>query len=81
MIAITVAIVVVGVALVAAVGIVGGFDGTSLIYFALIVALGAMAITVARKSRTGAVGPRRCVRCEGLISPNEPYCKHCGAAQ
>jgi hypothetical protein len=75
----TIVIVVVGVALAGAVGLAGGFDAASLLYFGIIVALGALAIAVARKSGTGAVGPRRCPQCGGLISPNAPYCKHCGA--
>jgi hypothetical protein len=78
---VTITIVVVGVALAAAVGIVGGFDTTALIYFALIIALGTLAIAVARKSKTGEVGPRPCTDCGGLNSPNAPYCKHCGSGQ
>lgn len=70
-------IVVVGVSLAAAIGIAGGFDATSLIYFSLIIALGAIAIAVARKSKTGKVGPVTCANCGGLNSPSAPSCKHC----
>lgn len=45
----------------------------------LIVATGALAIAIARRSDRGLASPARCAECGGLISPNAPYCKHCGA--
>jgi hypothetical protein len=75
----TVAIVVAGIGLSVVVGIGRGLDATSIVMLFLIVAVGAIAIGVARKSRSGAVSPGRCERCGGLISASAPYCKHCGA--
>jgi hypothetical protein len=77
----TIAIVVVGVALVGAVGVGAGFDIMSLILFALIVALGAVAIAAARRTRGGGLRPRACAHCGGLISAMAPICTHCGARQ
>ena len=78
---VTIAIVAVGVALVAAIGATGGFDATSIVYLLLIIALGSFAIAVARKAGRDAAGPRACHKCGGLISPNAPTCKHCGTPQ
>ena len=77
----TIAIVIAGIALAAAVGIAGGFDATSAVLFGLISALGFLAVVVAHKSVGGAVAPRTCASCGGLISHSAPTCKHCGAAQ
>lgn len=55
----------------------GGFTAASLLLLGLVVGFGALAIIVARKSRSGLVEPRACPHCGGLISPNAPYCKHC----
>ena len=74
-----VALVVLGVAVVLALGLAVGFDSTALIIFAFVVVFGALAIAAARKARSGAVAPGGCPECGGLVSPNAPYCKHCGA--
>ncbi|MBA3628408.1 MAG: hypothetical protein H0W55_01840 [Actinobacteria bacterium] len=73
-------IVAAGVTLALLTGVTRGFDTASLPILAGIVALGALAIAVARRAGTGTVGPGRCDGCGGLISPNAPVCKHCGAA-
>ena len=71
----------VGVGIVAAAvfGYAVGVDVTAISIFVTLVAVGALAIAVARKSDTGKTVPARCDTCGGLISPNAPYCKHCGA--
>jgi hypothetical protein len=56
-----------------------GFDSTSLIILGFIVMFGALAIAIADKARSGAVQPAQCPSCGGLVSPNAPHCKHCGA--
>lgn len=73
------ALVVIGMAVVLALGVAVGFDSTAVIIFALVVTFGALAIAAARKAQSGAVSPGRCLECGGLVSPNAPYCKHCGA--
>lgn len=73
------AIVVGGVSLAVLVGARRGFDAVSLATLAGILALGALAIAVARRAGGGSVGPGRCAGCGGLISPHAPVCKHCGA--
>ncbi|MEA2452079.1 MAG: hypothetical protein QOG04_789 [Actinomycetota bacterium] len=61
-----------------ALGIGFGFDVAALSILATMVALGVLAIVIARKSETDAIGPATCSACGGLMSPNAPYCKHCG---
>jgi hypothetical protein len=56
----------------------GGVDAMAGILIVLIVALGALAVSVARKARSGTVEPRTCAKCGGLVSPRAPFCKHCG---
>jgi hypothetical protein len=77
--AVAVAIVAAGIALTTAIGARAGFGVVTLLLLLLIVACGLLAVAITRKSRSGTVGPARCTRCGGLISPNAPYCKHCGA--
>lgn len=57
-----------------------GFDVAAISILGSLLAVGALSIVVARKSEKGAVGvgPITCESCGGLISPNAPYCKHCG---
>ena len=55
-----------------------GLDVAGITILACLVGVGALAITITRKSATGIGGPARCVACGGLMSPNAPYCKHCG---
>ena len=74
----TFAIVGAGLLLVLALGFRQGFDTTSITILALIAVTGAVAIAAVERSQRGAVGPARCSSCEGVISPNAPYCKHCG---
>lgn len=72
------ALVVLGIAVVVALGLTAGFDWTAVIILAFVVVLGVLAVLAARKARSGMVTPGRCRECRGLISPNAPYCKHCG---
>ena len=59
-------------------GVGVGLDVAALAILATLIAVGVLAVVVARKSEGGAVGPATCSACGGLISPNAPYCKHCG---
>jgi hypothetical protein len=77
--AVTVAIVAAGIALTTTIGARAGFGVITLIMLGLIVACGVLVVAIARKSKTGAVGPATCTQCGGLISPNAPFCKHFGA--
>lgn len=71
-------IVAAGIALALVLGVSKGFDATSLTILALIVAVGAVSIAVADRSERGTVAPARCDACGGVLSPNAPFCKHCG---
>ena len=57
-----------------------GFDNVAITLFFGLVLIGALAIAVARGKDKGTTAPATCASCEGLISPNAPYCKHCGAS-
>ena len=72
------AIVVGGLLLAIALGVVFGVDAIALILLALTAAVGVLAITLARKARAGVIQPALCPSCKGFNSPNAPYCKHCG---
>lgn len=76
---VAVAIVLLGFALTVGLAVAGGLDVTGAVILALVVAVGLLVIAVARKSGAGAVQPAECSTCKGLVSPNAPYCKHCGA--
>ena len=76
---VAVAIVIVGIALVVSVAFAAGVDTASILYVAPVVLLGVVVIAAAVKMRAGRVRPYECTDCGGLISPNSPYCKHCGA--
>ena len=75
-----IAIVLLGFALTAALAVAGGLDGPGLVILTLVVAVGGLGIAVARRSGTDVVQPAECPDCGGLVSPNAPVCKHCGAA-
>jgi hypothetical protein len=77
--AVAIAIVVAGITLSTAIGAATGFGVITLILLVIIVAFGLLVIAIVMKSRSGTVGPASCARCGGLISPNAPFCKHCGA--
>lgn len=70
----------VGLGVLAAVllGLGVGFDRGAYVILSAIIAFGLLTIAVARKAQTGAVRPDKCPHCGGVISPNAPYCKHCG---
>lgn len=72
------AIVILGLAMAVALAVRIGLDITALIILAVLVAVGAAAIRVAQRSEVGATRPAVCEGCGGLMSPNAPYCKHCG---
>lgn len=72
-------VVVAGIAGAILLGIGVGIDATGLVILASIVLVGALAIWTALKVKARAVSPGGCPECGGLISPNAPHCKHCGA--
>ena len=73
-------LVAVGVIEAVVLGYAFGFDVAAISILSSILAVGILAIVVARKSESRAIGigPITCDSCGGLISPNAPYCKHCG---
>lgn len=73
------AVVVLGLTLAVVTGLNYGFDSTAVVYLALMVGVGGLAIAIAGRSEKRAAGPARCPECNGLVSPNAPYCKHCNA--
>ena len=75
-----VALVVLAEAVAVVLGIATGFDTTAVVILVLTVVMGALAIAVTGKARFGNVGPAHCQSCGGVVSPNAPYCKHCGVA-
>jgi len=72
-------IVVLGFGLTGALALIRGLDLAGAIIFASVIATGTLAIAIARKAGGGSVAPAECRACGGLVSPNAPYCKHCGA--
>ncbi len=75
-----VAIIVAGVAVALVLGLVTGFDAVGIVIFSLILLVGALGVAAVTRYRSGDVVPATCDECGGLISPNAPYCKHCGAS-
>jgi hypothetical protein len=71
------ALVVIGVIACTGAAVAAGLDATGVGILVAIIIVGAAAIAGTRKM--GRVEPGRCEECGGLISPNAPYCKHCGA--
>jgi len=72
-------LVLVAIAFVVSVGLAAGLDVYATVILGLILGFGALALAIARRSSSGAMGPGRCRECDGLVSTNTPYCKHCGA--
>ena len=60
------AIVVGGLLLAIALGVVFGVDATALILLALTAAVGLLAISIARKARAGVIQPEVCPSCKGF---------------
>jgi hypothetical protein len=71
-------IVLAGIALVVSVGARSGLDLYAVLVLGLILILGWLAITVARRSGRRSIRPNNCPECGGLASAAAPYCKHCG---
>ena len=74
-----IALVLIGIALVVSIAFAAGEDFAVIFYVAPVVFLGLVVVAAAVKMRSGSVRPAECENCGGLISPNAPYCKHCGA--
>jgi hypothetical protein len=71
--------IVAALAIAAVFGVAAGLDPVAVILFSVIVAFGALSIAIARRMRTGTIGPVVCSECGGVISAGAPYCKHCNA--
>jgi hypothetical protein len=79
MIAAVSAFIVIALAIAGVFGIALGLDPVAVILFAVIAAFGVLSIAIARRMRTGTIGPVACTHCGGAISAGAPYCKHCNA--
>ncbi len=77
---VVVAIVVAGIAFALALTINGKVSTASVVTLVFLLAAGAFALGVARRSTSSSVGPAVCHECGGVISPHAPSCKHCGVA-
>ena len=77
--AVTIGIVLAGLGLALALGIRQGFDTASVTILLFLGIVGALAVAIANRSSRGTIAPDVCAECGGVISPNAPYCKHCGA--
>jgi hypothetical protein len=73
------ALVLAGIALAVGLGLAAGLDIAAVVILGTLIAAGVLAVAVARRSESGAIAPASCSECGGLLSPNSPYCKHCGA--
>jgi hypothetical protein len=60
-------------------GVAAGLDPVAVILLAVIAAFGVLSIAIARRMKTGTIGPVLCTHCGGTISAGAPYCKHCNA--
>lgn len=79
MAAAAIAIIVAGVGFVVATAISGGsFSFGELLFVSLVIAFALLVLAVVRQARHAQ--PATCAECGGVISPNAPVCKHCGAA-
>lgn len=57
----------------------GQLDAYAAVLLGFIVGLGWLSVALARRMKKGSVAPGECAECGGLVSPQSPYCKHCGA--
>jgi hypothetical protein len=73
------AFIVVAVAVAVLFGVAAGLDPVALILLAVFCIFGGLSIAIARRMKTGDIGPVSCSECGGAISPNAPYCQHCNA--
>ena len=73
------AFIVIATAVAAIFGVAAGLDPVAVILLAVIAAFGCLSIAIARRMRTGTIGPVICSECGGAISEGAPYCKHCNA--
>ncbi|MGH2749339.1 MAG: hypothetical protein ACRDK3_00420 [Actinomycetota bacterium] len=71
-------VVVVAVVFAVGVGLAAGLDAYAAVILVAILLFGWLALATARRSKSGGVAPALCPSCDGLVSPQAPYCKHCG---
>jgi hypothetical protein len=72
-------LVLLAIVFVVSVGLAAGLDVFAAALLGFILLIGALALAVARRTGSKRVGPALCPQCSGVVSPNAPYCKHCGA--
>lgn len=72
-------VVLVAIAFAVSVGLVAGLDLYAAVILGLILAFGTLALAIARRTKSGTIGPGRCRACGLVVSPNAPFCIHCGA--
>jgi hypothetical protein len=73
------AFIAIGLSVALAIGLARGFDTVAIVIFAFLVGVGVLSVAASARFRAGGIAPGKCAECGGLISPNAPYCKHCGA--
>jgi hypothetical protein len=71
-------ILIAGIVFALGLGIVLGLDAYGFLVLALVLSCGWLGFALL--ARSGEIIPAKCAACGGLISPNAPYCKHCGAS-
>lgn len=76
-----IALLITGAGVVLAIGIAFNSGGgpVTFVLLGLVLAAAALVVAVVRRQKAGGIGPAVCAECGGVISPNAPYCKHCGA--
>ena len=72
-------LIIAGIAFAVVLGLNRGFDPFSGLIFVLVVALGVLGIAIVLRANETSVRVGRCGECGGVISPDAPSCKHCGA--
>ena len=77
---VAVAIIVSGVLVAGALGFAAGFDPVGIVIFSFILLFAALGLAAVAKFRSRSVSPVPCRGCGKAISPNAPFCKHCGAS-
>ncbi len=71
-------VVIVGSAVALVLGLAAGMDKVAIVLFGSVIGAGFLVVAAVGRMGSGTVAPGHCVSCGGLISPNAPYCKHCG---
>jgi hypothetical protein len=75
------AVVIAGLLLALTLGLQAGLDAVALLLLALLVAVGAVGVAVARRARPDATAPERCLVCGAISRAGAPSCHRCGAGR